>query len=348
MSSNYYKKRVELNYEKWLTKNHKVGFDLLKKIFGRTKIIVKPRIIELQSRYKTKKWDELKIALISLDSKIKKKASMERKKLNYNTLEFQVYWHKTDSYNVFKEKYLYQIKLAYENNADFICINELGFPYSPRAENFEEENSDLITELKKIANDYETYIIAGTFHDEETLFNTGYIFSPGKEIEDKLPIKHLKKCSALSIGEEIRIPYERYIDYYCYKFGYFTVLICLDSFDPSLIVQVLRAHKTSSPDVDLIFVPSYTPDSYKADIACKEISMATGSIVSYVNCSNYAPQSSVHIMKKEKEGTKLSDNTIIYEIKYEDYLRERQEMYTKYHHDLYDRIMCLKPAFYRF
>ena len=338
--------KINEKYDSWLTKNHKIGFDLIKRIIRRTETIVKNNEIKLVPGYTIEKWSDITIALISLPSNLEE--FFDLRTLEYDDLEFKVLWHKRKIYPKVKNKFLQQLKLACENNADFICINELGFPFSPSTKDFNAENDELKDTIGKIANDYNVYIIAGTFHDDKTLFNTAYIFAPGEGHEINLPIEHQKKCSALSVGEEIRIPYQRYFDYYRCKFGYFSLLICLDSYDPSFIFRIINTHKSSKPDIDFIFIPSHTPSSYNADKASKEISMATGSIVSYVNCLDFSPQSSVYLIKDKIKGTKLSENTYIYEINYDDYKKARDDAYSTYHHDLYDRIMCLKPFFYTF
>ncbi len=174
------------------------------------------------------------------------------------------------------------------NKPRYILINELGYPRSCWQDGKKETEGQLERSLIQYANKYDVVIIAGSYHCTDTLFNRTVIFHPG--MEDN-PIYHLKKTSAGRDDEYIKIPFDRDVHIYQTAYCSFGILVCLDSYDPSLAISLLRACKADwyrTHPLDIIFVPSYNKDQKWAKLACKDLSQLLSCIVVLANVREYA------------------------------------------------------------
>jgi hypothetical protein len=128
--------------------------------------------------------------------------------------------------------------------ADIICANELVFPakgYKPIPE--------AILFTKNMAFDYEVLIIAGTYHDSQTGYNTGLLFFPGCN-----PTGHpyYKNTSAVQADEFINTPPKREIPCIMFRGLKIAAMICLDMLEFSLVSSVVKGQ------CDFLFIPSHS------------------------------------------------------------------------------------------
>jgi len=233
-------------------------------------------------------YNELRIATISLD--IRKDRDLEPYPKLLKGVNYELHNLIPSAYDRISKTLLDNIEEAAKRNAHFICANELAYPWcNPNHRAYTARRVGLRKKLKNIANEKDTYILAGTYHCTKTYHNYGALFYPG-EYGDRNPHLHAKKTSAHSIGEVIRIPYNRDIRFYRTKYGKIGILICLDSYDPSLVIGLVRAKqllKASDHNIDIVFVPSFNPSIESAHEACQDLSYLLANIVVLVNTHKF-------------------------------------------------------------
>ena len=130
--------------------------------------------------------------------------------------------------------------------ANVVCFSELGLP---------SRNVKPMTEAKTLAYEmsqkHGALIVAGSGHDDRTLFNTSYMFHPGCP---KDGVAFHKAISAVRVGEQISTPSQRRIPA-VKMFGLtFVSMICLDIADYASIAAVVRL----GDGVHIILVPCYS------------------------------------------------------------------------------------------
>ena len=183
---------------------------------------------------------------------------------------------------------------------NFICLNELSFPNldekqinqdDPLRKSLKLLQGKLRRQLTRLAKDNQVYIIAGSYHDQKSYFNTAPIFHCHQVDSIHNPYLHNKLVSAAALQEYILTPSLRKVTYYSTPYGNFSVLICLDSYDASIIFSLLsnnirRTDSKRGPTSDhikIVFVPSLNPDNQALAI-CENLSFAAATIVAFSNC----------------------------------------------------------------
>lgn len=155
--------------------------------------------------------------------------------------------------------------------ADIICVNELGYPtfrQKPR--------KDVAAKTRRMAREHEAFILAGTYHDPETFYNTGRIFYPGCPTEGAY---YHKQVSAVSTQELISIPPNRSTLLSSAHGLWIGVLVCLDLADFSSVAAVVNFQDRC----DLLLVPSYTEYTDSLRKLVETTSKAMQGIVALVN-----------------------------------------------------------------
>jgi hypothetical protein len=141
----------------------------------------------------------------------------------------------------------------------FVLLNELSHSF--------EERDQLASKWTELARIHKTYIVAGTFHCTDEYFGVAPIYCPD-------PTKNtqaFKLNSALKQGERIRTPDTRELYIFETDFGNIVVWICLDMYDPGLVLKFLNVtHRftgtmgkraTKKREISLVLVPAYSGDS---------------------------------------------------------------------------------------
>lgn len=132
--------------------------------------------------------------------------------------------------------------------ADFVCLPELCFV------NDEEVKKEFI----KTASQCDSFIIAGSFHDDKEEANVCLIFCPNGQI-----IKQRKLYRSKELGEGIKTREEELLHIFDYGQGRFCVLICIDS-EAEAIRDALKERLLRCRCPDLIFNPSFTKAKTRA------------------------------------------------------------------------------------
>ncbi|MFY0602939.1 MAG: hypothetical protein JXQ93_03250 [Flavobacteriaceae bacterium] len=162
--------------------------------------------------------------------------------------------------------------------ANIICINELGMPINKKGE----VREDAILYARKMANENNCLIIAGSNHSSKTYLNIGYIFFPGVDLLGNDYRKFYKNISAVGVGEKLFTPSERII-YYTKAFGIgISFLICLEIADFSSSCTIVRRNES----IDFLIVPTYLTDFGTMDKVSKSLSTALGGVL-LSNCHNH-------------------------------------------------------------
>ncbi len=215
-------------------------------------------------------------------------------------------------------EYLSQFKEALQSmadkwNPDFICLNELAYP------NVNVEDADIsLTEktevnkaleelndyLTKLATERRIHVIAGSYHDQKEFFNKCHIYHWGADQSIANPYDHCKLTCAEASYEYIRTPHIRNIRQYKTPRGNFSVLICLDSYDASIVLGLIAKNVESSMSAheknmenftNLVFVPSMNDNHDEAYNICQNLSFASKSIVVFTNCKCKGKDSAVFV-----------------------------------------------------
>jgi predicted amidohydrolase len=171
-----------------------------------------------------------------------------------------------------RHQYIAALKHAINNlNADIVCFNELAFPAINGIPDIK-----AIKATQDIVNEEKRLVVAGSFHDIRTLFNTGYIFYPGG---DNSAVHYHKQISATSVKEFIAAPSQRFsvsINAFGLKI---CVIICMDMMDYSTIASIVQ----KGEGVDLLLVPAYTDDMDTMEKTSRMISIALPGSVAVTN-----------------------------------------------------------------
>lgn len=147
----------------------------------------------------------------------------------------------------------------------FVVLNELALSFEDRAV--------MCSEIEALARKFGVYIAAGSYHCPDELFNVAPIVSPrGQWGEVK------KQNSATRQKEQIRTPDSRHITTYSTEYGNFVLWICLDIYDPALMLKFVNASYRFSPEekqkekpyqeIHMVLVPSFNGDKLKNVVEC--------------------------------------------------------------------------------
>jgi hypothetical protein len=190
----------------------------------------------------------------------------------------------------------YKEALSYavdEFRAHIICVSELGLPHRNVVPLKEAQ-----TFARKLSSDRNVLIVAGTSHDERTLYNTGYVYHPGSN-----GWAFHKTLSASGMGELISSPAARRV-LRVKAFGLrIAMMICLDIADYATLASVIRVRD----NVEMLLVPCYTEKFDKMLEVAKLASKALRGIVAMVN--GHVPNAVCHIARfgKDEEPVRKKD-----------------------------------------
>lgn len=154
---------------------------------------------------------------------------------------------------------------------DVICFNELGMPSSDMV-----PMPEAIELAWKASQDSGSLIIAGSAHDQRTLYNTGYLFRPGGP---RTAETFHKTLSARSVGELISAPASRRVLALPFAGMRIAIMICLDIADYASIASVVKV----GDGVDLLLVPCFTPKFDDMVSIARVTSRALPGVVALVN-----------------------------------------------------------------
>ncbi|WP_299111461.1 hypothetical protein [uncultured Winogradskyella sp.] len=224
----------------------------------------------------------------------------------------------------FKKALLYAVE---KYKANVICINELGMPTNINGI----ENKNAINFAKKIANEHNCLIIAGSNHTTEGYFNVGYVFYPGLDNDGNTHRAFLKNIGAFQIGEKLFTPSERLI-FHTKAFGLgFSFMICLEIADFSSSSTIVH----NKENTDILIVPTYLTSYGPIAKVAKTLSEACGGVL-LNNCykSNDVPYSILYENgklpssrnSKMRKEVVLDDNTkiVLRRINVEDFVNRKE------------------------
>lgn len=164
----------------------------------------------------------------------------------------------------YKEALLYCVN---DLKAQVVCVSELGLPQAAVPVAAAQRFAYDLSRSKNVL------IIAGTAHDNRTLYNTGYLYHAGGGWAFH------KTLSATGMGEYIASPALRRV-LTIKTFGLrIAVMICLDVADYATLASVIRV----ADKVDIILVPCYTEKFDKMLDVAKIASKALPGVVAMVN-----------------------------------------------------------------
>jgi hypothetical protein len=148
----------------------------------------------------------------------------------------------------------------------FVLLNELAHSF--------ERPRDLASYWSTLANRFETYIVPGTYHSKDEFFGVAPIYGPRSGQAANV----LKQNAARRMGEHIRTPDSRELYTYQTDYGNVVVWICLDIYDPGLVLKFLNITNRFSGkgedrarrkrEISLVLIPAYSSDSTKNIEAC--------------------------------------------------------------------------------
>lgn len=168
------------------------------------------------------------------------------------------------------------------SEVDVVMVNELGIPASPTG-----PSAEFFRRIKSWARKTSSLIIAGSFHDARTKYNTGYIFTPESPSDGY--VLH-KQVSATDIGEYVSVPAKRQsvvVRAFGFRIG---VIICIDLLDYSTVASLVGMRDT----IDFILVPSHSEAESITSLGkvAKIVSQAMPGGVGIVNCLHGQTRSS--------------------------------------------------------
>lgn len=221
----------------------------------------------------------------------------------------------------YRTEFLSHVHRAIEDGADAICFAELAYPHPGCVIDEYPAHVAFETELQRLADEHDILIIAGSYHCLARQTNECVIFlkqdrNKDGEIdplkEPTSPREYTKRSPALKMGEVVRRPIGTAYPFYRATFGAFSVLICLDSFDPTLFLRYMYWHAAAAingndkrevqPErVDVIFVPSYSENKHGFSIA-KDLSYVSQAIVVYVDATIHKLCSAIAVCGRKLEN----------------------------------------------
>jgi len=162
---------------------------------------------------------------------------------------------------------------------DIVMVNELGIPATIHG-----PGKQLFRWVSDLAIQHEALIIAGSFHDARTKYNTGYVFSPNAS--QGWAAFH-KQVSAQDIGEVISVPGTRHSMIVSALDLHVAVITCLDLLDYSTIVPLISMRL----GLDFILVPSHSEYMDTLDRAAMLASAVLPGVVGIANYDHGAGKS---------------------------------------------------------
>ncbi len=233
---------------------------------------------------------KVKIATVSLGPSLEELRLFPQSREN----RFRTYWVEDKTIRRrLREDFLAALRRVAKAGAKLVCFNEMSYPDAMDIET----SRELRAEIREIVDENQLFVIAGTHHHRQTFHNLCPIFAANREI-----IPHAKLSSAAKLEEKIRTPAGRVMRYYKTTFGAVGLLICLDAYEPTLFLRMMKQSSVwqNEEGVDFVFVPAFSPNNSKAVCdACQDLSYTTGAIVVYVNCPERRPRHAVFVAGKK-------------------------------------------------
>jgi|SRR5947209_12469709 len=147
----------------------------------------------------------------------------------------------------------------------FVLLNELSHAF--------ERPTAVGARWLNLAEKYETYIVPGTYHATDELFGVAPIYAPHRKTQNVL-----KQNSARRQGEVIRTPDSRELFIYETDYGNVVVWICLDIYDPGLVLKFLsrtnrfsgskEERRQKNREISLVLIPAYSHDEAENIRSC--------------------------------------------------------------------------------
>jgi hypothetical protein len=147
-----------------------------------------------------------------------------------------------------------------ERPIHFVLLNELALSFD------EYTRERMLAQWRQIAAEFGTYVVAGSYHCGTEGSNISPLIAPsGATMEIR------KQYAAQRQGETIRTPDVKEIAYCKTDFGNAAVWICLDLYDPGLVLKLLSITHRLSPEyrgshnpgqeLHLLLVPAFNRES---------------------------------------------------------------------------------------
>jgi predicted amidohydrolase len=191
------------------------------------------------------------------------------------------------------EKNQWAIDTALTEGSDVVCLGEFDFP--PLDIDGEIRSQEESAELNRAHREWITsrllqhgkpaLIFAGSSHDwtEHGCVNVGEVFiadDDGRGLKVH-PQRYLKRVAAGGLGETLTQVTSPLLPYFGTSLGMIAVLICVDAFDPGVIMSIVASSR-GIDRVGMILVPSYNP-SERLVRSCQQLSYLANCSVVYVN-----------------------------------------------------------------
>ena len=302
--------------------------EYLGRLCQRSNHIVLPKVEKISSSSRLPA--KLKIVSISQKIPVNYLKRTPEKLNNNNNVEYLLYPLKPQHFLEIKDTLVNSIEYGCrEKGAHFIVTNEFGNPLTYLSDNYDNDKLYFEKHFRELSKAHKTYLLTGTHHCKETLFNLAslYHFEPKSK---RNPILHAKKTSAASVGEKVVVPYTKKIKYYRTKYGIIAILICLDSFDPTIVLGLTRAlynPDNDAPKPDIIFVPSYSRSHDLSVKAARDLSFFLSTIVVLTNEYQFGGGvlDTVYMCGDVVNGcrTEINDNTMYFEIDKKEYEKKQ-------------------------
>jgi hypothetical protein len=168
--------------------------------------------------------------------------------------------------------------------ADIVVVNELGIPIGSHC-----TPTVFLKHMRALVQKRPSLIIAGSFHDARTKYNTGYILTPKSPAEGY--IFH-KQVSAVDVAERVSVPPSRRsttVTAFGFRIG---VIVCLDLLDYSTIGPLVDMRDA----LDFVLVPTHSQLTEPLEKIAK---IASGVMCGGVGIVNYddgeGHKSSMHL-----------------------------------------------------
>lgn len=172
---------------------------------------------------------------------------------NYSTVSFKEDPPAWEELPRTVEKFLEECKRA-DTLPHFVLLNELAHAFDAR--------NRLEARWAELAQAYKVYIIPGTFNCPTEHFSVAPLYCPDPQSREHV----LKQNAAIQMKERIRTPDSRELFIFDTDFGNIVVWICLDMYDPGLVMKFLNiSHRftgrNKDREISLVLVPSYSNDT---------------------------------------------------------------------------------------
>jgi hypothetical protein len=198
--------------------------------------------------------------------------------------------------------------------ANVVCFNELGAPINPEGPSIR-----FFNHVRKLSKQWKALVVAGSFHDFRTKYNTGYLFTPNCPEEGW---SFHKQTSAVELGERVSVPPFRrsvVIPAFGVRIG---VVICLDIVDYSTVASLVSLADL----IDFVLVPACSFETQALERAARIASQGMPGGVGIINFDRGRKySSSLYVFGEEidpVESARLGGNSgwiDIYEITWDEF-----------------------------